>query len=146
MNRQMNRRRMHRGFTLMEVLLVLAILVILFSTAVGIYTGVQANADINAAKVQVGAINNAIDTYRATAREYPSTLEDLSVMPAHLSTSKWAGPYMEDIPNDPWGNQYQYAYPGTQNSHLDKPDIWSWGPDKQSGTEDDIGNWRTAEQ
>ena len=145
MTRRLDRCRERRGFTLMEVLLVLAILVILFSTAVGIYTGVQASSDVNAAKVQIGAIDSAVERYRATAREYPSAIEDLSTMPAHLTQNKWAGPHIQDIPDDPWGNPYVYAYPGTQNAHLDKPDIWSWGPDRQSGTEDDIGNWKMAE-
>ena len=145
MTRFENRCRPRRGFTLMEVLLVLAILVILFSTAVGVYTGIQASSDINAAKVQVGAIDQAAERYRATAREWPSTIEDLNVQPQHLTPNKWAGPHIQEIPVDPWGNQYQYQYPGQQNAHLDKPDIWSWGPDQQSGTEDDIGNWRMAE-
>jgi general secretion pathway protein G len=146
MTRRLERCRERRGFTLMEVLLVLAILVILFSTAVGIYTGVQASSEINAAKVQIGAIESAVDRYRASAREYPTAIEDLNQQPAHLSPNRWAGPHIEEIPNDPWGNPYQYAYPGTQNAQFDKPDIWSWGPDRQSGTEDDIGNWRMADE
>jgi general secretion pathway protein G len=48
---------------------------------------------------------------------------------------------MESIPPDPWGNEYQYAYPGEANPN--SYDIWSYGPDGSSGTDDDIGNWGT---
>jgi general secretion pathway protein G len=129
----------------MEVLLVLAILVILGSIAVGLFSNVQASANRKAAQAQVDSIDRASETYRALVGDYPSVMDDLTTQPANLSASKWSGPHIEDIPLDPWGNQYEYAYPGTNNAHLGKPDVWSWGPDRQSGTEDDIGNWPAAE-
>jgi hypothetical protein len=54
----------------------------------------------------------------------------------------WAGPYLdkEELPSDPWGNPYQYAYP-PENGTMDFPDIWSAGPDGEDGTEDDICSW-----
>jgi general secretion pathway protein G len=145
MSRFENRRRERRGFTLMEVLLVLAILVILFSTAVGVYTGIQASSYRNSAKVQVENIDQAAQRFQASVGQWPTVIDDLNVQPAGITPLKWAGPHIEEIPADPWGNPYQYVYPGQQNAHLDKPDIWSWGPDQQSGTEDDIGNWTMAE-
>ncbi len=133
------------GFTLMEVLLVLAILVVLGSLAVGVFSNVQASANRKAAQVQVEAIDQASERYRAVVGEYPTTVDDLNQMPSHLTATKWAGPHIEDIPLDPWGNSYEFSYPGQHNAHLDKPDVWSWGPDRQSGTEDDIGNWPAVE-
>ncbi len=58
------------------------------------------------------------------------------------TTSRWDGPYLKknEIPLDPWGNPYQYEYPSTHGNG-DNPDIWSFGPDGQDGTEDDITNW-----
>jgi general secretion pathway protein G len=56
--------------------------------------------------------------------------------------SKWKGPYLEEVPLDPWGNPYQYRFPGSKNINGARGyDVWSWGTD---GTEsaDDIGNWK----
>ena len=57
--------------------------------------------------------------------------------------SPWDGPYLETegVPLDPWNNSYQYEYPSTHGIS-DYPDIWSWGPDGEDGTEDDIVNWK----
>jgi general secretion pathway protein G len=143
MNRLADRRR--SGFTLMEVLLVLAILVILGSIAVGLFSNVQTTANRRSAQVQVEAIDRAAETYRALVGMYPSIIDDLHTQPAGISPTKWSGPHIEDIPMDPWGNPYEYVYPGTNNAHLGKPDVWSAGPDQQSGTEDDIGNWPMQE-
>ena len=58
------------------------------------------------------------------------------------AASKWDGSYLvkSEIPVDPWGNEYQYEYPST-HSRDDQPDIWSFGPDGEDGTEDDIFSW-----
>ena len=56
-------------------------------------------------------------------------------------------PYMDQQPKDAWGRAFNYRYPGQNHPQgVDKPDIWSWGPDRQSGTEDDIGNWKMADE
>ena len=74
---------------------------------------------------------------------YPNAIEDLSTMPGDVDQNKWAGPYLEEVPLDPWNNPYQYVNPGQRNN-VGKPDVWSYGPDGQNGTDDDIGNWPTA--
>src|SRR5688572_6198963 len=136
--------RDRRGFTLMEVLLVLAILVVLGATAVGVFSGIQRSSKIQTAQVQVDLIDNASDLYNATVGAYPNSLDDLYSMPQGVSPGKWAGPYLEEVPMDPWGNPYDFVNPGQQNS-IGKPDVWSYGPDGQSGTEDDVGNWPKIE-
>jgi general secretion pathway protein G len=143
MNRDQIRCGGRRGFTLMEVLLVLAILVILGSLAVGVFSGVQRSAMIKNAQIQVDAIDHASDLYSTTVGLYPNAIEDLSTMPGDVDQNKWAGPYLEEVPLDPWNNPYQYVNPGQRNN-VGKPDIWSYGPDGQNGTDDDIGNWPTA--
>ena len=76
--------------------------------------------------------------------DYPATdigLQGLREAPSDLDDpDKWEGPYLSKaIPNDPWGQPYQYEYPGGHDEGM--PDIWSMGPDMVDGTEDDVGNW-----
>ena len=128
------------GFTLIEVLLVLIILVIIGSLAVNVFTGTQDKASINAAKSNVSLVRGAIDRYRLDLNKYPAKLDDLWTKPSDAAVAdKWGGPYMEALKADPWGNPYQYTAQGKNNT--DKYDFWSNGPDGQSGSEDDIGNW-----
>jgi general secretion pathway protein G len=141
----MSRRRRRTGFTLIEVLLVLVILVILGSL-VGIQIrGAQKKGFVNAAKSQVGLFKSPLESYLLDVGQYPSTsagLEGLRTAPAEAQgqgTLKWGGPYMDKIPADPWGRQYNYASPGRHNSETF--DVWSLGPDGADGTDDDIGNW-----
>jgi general secretion pathway protein G len=135
-------RRDRAAFTLMEVLLVLVILVILGSLAVNVFSGVRKSANIQAAQVQVDALSKACQTYSIAMNTFPSTLDDLRVAPNLPNAASWAGPYIDRNMNevaDPWGNPYQYQYPGSRYGE-EKPDIWSWGPDGQNGTADDIYN------
>jgi len=128
------------AFTLMEVLLVLIILVVIFSIVTPKLLGTKDKADIDATKVQIGAMGSAFDLFRLHTNRYPSSLEDLWKEPGDTKLKdKWAGPYSEALQEDLWGNPFQYTAEGKKNSK--KYDFWSNGPDGQSGTEDDIGNW-----
>jgi len=136
--------RRRRGFTLIEVLMVLVILVIIMSLAVGSYTSAQKKAQINAAKAQIGLFETPLETYHLDMNAYPSSnqgLEALRSPPSDVQNSeKWGGPYLnKPIPLDPWGHSYQYVSPGKYNP--DSYDVWSVGPDGVDGTNDDIGNW-----
>ncbi len=133
-------RKAPAAFTLIEVLLVLVILVILGSLATNVFIGTQDRANINAAKAQIGLISEPMNRYRMDMNKFPSKLDDLWEEPSDSSLSeKYAGPYVEKLKQDPWGNEYQYLAEGKKNSG--KFDFWSSGPDGQSGTDDDIGNW-----
>ncbi|MGI8979174.1 MAG: type II secretion system major pseudopilin GspG [Pirellulaceae bacterium] len=134
-------RRRPRGFTLMEILLVLAILVVLGSLVTVGYVTVQRNAMMDAARTQIKMLDDAVDQYRLSVGKYPSGdqgLQSLRVQPPDAAANKWRGPYLEaDIPVDPWGNDYiyeevqdQYGEPSFQ--------ITSLGPDGTNGTADDI--------
>ncbi len=142
------RAKRRTGFTLIEVLLVIAILAVLAAFVMPQFMGVADQANIDAAKIQIsrsGPIAQALQMYRLGVQSYPTTdegLRALSQRPDSLDESqKWRGPYIED-PNtltDPWGkNEYQYRSPGEYN---DDYDLWSMGPDKDDGTEDDLTNW-----
>lgn len=136
-----SRQRSRVGFTLIEVLLVLIILVIIGSLAANVFTGTTEKASLQAAKANVDLVGSAIKYYHLHMNKYPAKISDLWEKPSDSAQAdKWGGPYLETaLKADPWSNEYQYAYPGKQNS--DKYDFWSNGPDGQNGTDDDIGNW-----
>ncbi|MDZ4820546.1 MAG: type II secretion system protein GspG [Planctomycetota bacterium] len=141
MIKRMNRTsRTRDGFTLMEVLLVLAILVILGGISVGLYSGVQKSANISAAKAQVDLFLDNCRLYQQAMGYPPGSLQDLRIAPSDADASKWAGPYIDRDPPymDPWGMEYVYV---PQGRIPDQPDIYSVGPDRQEGTQDDIGSW-----
>lgn len=134
-----------RGFTLVEMLVVLGILVVLVSLVAPRIIGSQKKADIKAAKTQIGMIKAALEHYALDTKRYPTTEQGLQALierPADLDESTpWEGPYLSgSLPKDPWGNDYMYEYPGT-HTNSDEPEIWSLGPDKEDNTEDDICSW-----
>jgi general secretion pathway protein G len=129
-------------------LVVLAILVLLMAFAVPRILGRQKQANINTARTQLGMFKGALDLYQFDMGTLPTTEEGLEALfqaptvSEEGATSKWAGPYTNapELPKDPWGNPYQYEYPPTRGSGP-APDIWSYGPDGQDNTEDDIVSW-----
>ena len=140
------RNQRQRGFTLMEILIVLAILAVIIGLVLPNFLGAQERANKDAAKVAVAGVEKAADIYAAHHDgEYPPSIDALLTSPA--GDQKWSGPYLQrgQVPRDPWGNVLQYQYPGThQGAGNDRPDIWSMGKDKQSNTADDITNWATT--
>ena len=135
-----------RAFTLMEILIVLAILGLLVGLSVTKLTGVFNGAQIKTAQMFVSESMKApLFTYKMQMGDFPSTeegLQALLVAPPNKA-DRWQGPYLEvqggKLPVDPWGEPYQYRYPGVHNKG--GYDLWSKGPDHTDGTEDDIGNW-----
>jgi general secretion pathway protein G len=143
------RRRTRRsGFTLTEMLIVLAILVMLVALVVPRFMGARKKADVNAAQSQIGLFRGALERYALDTRNFPSTEQGLQALLAppsddsETSLRGWEGPYVsaDAIPTDPWGNAYQYVYP-PERGRTDTPDIWSFGPDGEDNTEDDIRSW-----
>jgi general secretion pathway protein G len=137
-------RRPRRGFTLVEVLLVLVILVIIVSLAATNYISAQKRAYKKAAEAEIGLLSQPLDMYYLDLNCYPTSdqgLEALRTPPADAANSqKWQGPYLKNnVPLDPWENPYRYVAPGQRNP--DSYDLWSMGPDGADGTDDDIGNW-----
>jgi len=140
-------RQSHRAaFTLMEVLLVLAILGVIIGLVLPNLLGQQKKANIGATRLAIDNVEQALKLYALDHNgEFPPSSIGLEALIAQSgSDPKWAGPYVESgkIPTDAWGSPLQYAYPG-QNQVGDRPDLWSMGPDKASNTEDDITNWAT---
>jgi general secretion pathway protein G len=130
-----------RGFTLMEVLLVLIILVVIGSIVAPQIFGARDAANLNAAKTQTGFIQDAARRYWMDMSKYPTSIDEMVSKPSDAAQAeKWRGPYLDgSLKPDPWENEYQYVSPGKHNP--DGIDVWSYGPDGQDGTDDDIGNW-----
>jgi len=130
------------GFTLVELLLVLVILGTLAAIVYPKLAGRSEQARNTAAKTQIAAFSTALDAYEVDNGYFPKGkggLDDLITQPR--DSQSWKGPYLKDIPKDPWGNEYVYEYPGKQNAS--GYDLYSMGPDGREGGDDDITNWQT---
>jgi general secretion pathway protein G len=134
-----------RGFTLLEVLVVVAILGILAALVVPRIMDRPDEAKRVAAKADVGAIVQALKLYRLDNGFYPSTDQGLGALVQRPASnpvpSNWKqGGYLERLPKDPWGGDYQYLSPGVRG----EIDVFSFGADGARGGEGnaaDIGNW-----
>ena len=132
------------GFTLIEIMVVVVILGILAALVAPNVISRIDDAQINRAKQDIRAIESAMQLYRLDNFKYPTTdqgIEALVSQPADPTIRNWrAGGYLDKVPKDPWGMEYQYLYPG-QNSEFD---IFTLGADAQPGGDGingDIGNW-----
>lgn len=132
------------AFTLVEIMVVVIILGILAATIIPQFIGVKEDAQVGAAKSQIAELESALERFYIHMDRYPTTDEGLQVLvsaPAGAE-QKWRGPYIKQLRDDPWGNPYQYSFPGTH--HSTSFDIWSRGADGADGGEGknaDIGNW-----
>jgi general secretion pathway protein G len=167
----------NQGFTLVEMLVVLAILVLLVGMVAPRVLKSQKKADVNNAKAQIGMFRTCLDRYAIDMKDYPTTEQGLNALiqrpegdsgmsgagateplattdggmsgttaTTSAPSSGWDGPYVnqDSMPADPWGHAYQYEYPPSHGKG-EYPDIWSFGPDGQDGTEDDIVSWSNTD-
>jgi general secretion pathway protein G len=137
----MRNRRHASGFTLIELLLVMVILVVLAAVVVPKFAARGEQARLTAAKTDLTNLETAIDAYEIDNGGYPADLSALVTAPS--GAAAWRGPYVKSVPNDPWGQPYNYAAPGSH--HPTGFDLWSYGQDKQESP-DDVTNWDTATQ
>lgn len=137
MNRKSRSCRRRGGFTLMEILLVAAILVIIASMATLGFTAMQRRATSQMALNEIKNIESACKMFKIQHQRFPTKLEELVQPVQGMNRTQWGGPFMETKDfNDPWLQPYKYS----PNEGQDIVTIESAGPDRQSGTEDDISN------
>ena len=131
------RRERRRGFTLVELLLVVTIIGILAGAVLVNISGQSKRAKIQRAKSDIASVGSAISIYEMEVGDYPEELQDLVEDPG---LDGWGGPYLSKKSfADPWGNEYQYSYPASAGGL--EYDLYSVGPDGTDGGDDDIGNW-----
>ncbi len=127
------------AFTLVEMLLVLVILATLAAIVYPKLAGRSEQARTTAAATQISSFSTALDAFEVDNGYYPkgkAGLMDLVQQPR--DAQNWRGPYLKELPKDPWGNEYSYECPGRMNPT--SYDLISPGPDAKIGSDDDIAN------
>jgi len=129
-----------KGFTLLELLVVIVILSLLAALLVPKLTGRVDEAKIDTTKIQLKEIKRALEMYKVDNGTYPTTEQGLKALvkkPDSPPTPKKWRQYLEQIPKDGWGNEFIYIYPAENHPF----ELKSKGPDGEIGTEDDISVW-----
>jgi len=132
------------GFSLIEILFVIGLIALLLTLVVGNIGGIFGGQQEKVADIFVKqTVKLGVVPYKLDMGNYPTTEQGLQALikaPAGKE-GKWKGPYLEELPMDPWDNPYQYRFPGTKNINGAKGyDVWSLGADGVESA-DDIGNW-----
>ena len=145
MNGKTNSVRNSRGFSLLELLVVL----LLLGAFAGIFApkifGQAEKAKQKAAKLEIDQIGQALDLYKLEIGRYPTTQEGLAaLMTAPSGVANWNGPYLKrsTVPKDPWNNEYKFASPGDQNRPYDIISLGSDGKEGGDGDGKDITSWQ----
>jgi general secretion pathway protein G len=153
--REVNRRRIarsarQRGFTLIEIMVVVVIIGLLAAVIVPQVVDKVDQARVAKAKQDITSLETALTMYRLDNSKYPTTDQGLAALvtqPTDPNIRHWRpGGYIKRISKDPWGNDYQYVYPGT---HGGEYDLYSLGADNQpggEGTDADVGNWNAENE
>jgi general secretion pathway protein G len=143
-------RSAERGFTLIEIMVVVVIIGLLAAIIVPQVIDRVDEARVAKAKQDILGLETALTMYRLDNSKYPTTdqgLKALTVQPTDPSIHHWRpGGYIQRVSKDPWGADYQYVYPGT---HGKEYDLYSFGADGQPGGDGinaDIGNWSDDQQ
>lgn len=138
-------RRRTRGFTLIEIMVVVVIIALLSAFIIPKVMDQVERARVAKVKGDIQALETALTMFKLDTARYPTTEMGLIalVKKPDDSVHNWKeGGYLQKVSKDPWGNDYRYVYPGTKGGEYD---LYSMGPDGKEGTDesdkDNIGNW-----
>lgn len=134
--------RRPRGFTLLELLVVMVIIGLLAAYVAPRYFSQVGKSEVRAAQAQIAALTSALNTYRLDVGQFPSDEQGLAALTARPNgVTRWDGPYLQKgVPPDPWGRPYLYKSPGQHGEF----DLYSLGKDGQaggSGDAADVSSW-----
>jgi general secretion pathway protein G len=131
------------GFTLLEIMLVVMIIALLAAAAIYNMGDVFGMAGETKSKADINSLKTSLTMYRGLAGDYPTTEQGLKALVTRPESEprprSWRQ-FASELPVDGWQRDYFYEYPGRRNPN--GYDLYSAGPDKKPGTDDDIGNWR----
>lgn len=138
----MSSARPHRGFTLLELLVVMVIIGLLAAYVGPRYFAQIGKSEVKTARAQITALEKALEQYRIDVGSYPTTEQGLAALvtrPANVA--RWDGPYLsKGVPADPWGRSYVYKSPG-DHGEIDISSLGSDGRPGGEGIDADITNW-----
>jgi general secretion pathway protein G len=135
-------KRHSRGFTLLELLVVMVIIGLLVGYVAPMYFKQVGKSEVKVARAQIESFGKALDQYRLDTGHYPTTEQGLAALVSKpADDARWDGPYLKKgVPSDPWGQAYSYKRPGSHGEY----DIVSFGKDAApggTGEDADIGSW-----
>lgn len=125
-----------KGMSLFEVLIAIGIVAVVGGYVMKKVFENAEKADVKQAQVQINDLSANVKYYKRENKTYPSSDQGLGALVE--------SGIMEEVPTDPWGSEYNYESPGSHSGN--KFEIWSNGPDEESGTEDDIVSWKKDEE
>lgn len=129
------------GFTLLEMVIVLGIIAMIMGGAIFVMKNISDSGAITVVDGDFASIDNALQAYRNNAGNFPSGQQGLNALVEKPSSAprprRWIQ-IMDQVPKDPWGNEYVYKYPGSKNRS--RPELICYGKDGLEGTEDDMSS------
>jgi len=140
------RQQAQKGFTLIEIMIVIVIIGILATLVIPNVMGRPDEARVVSARHDVSTLVQALKLYKLDNGRYPTTEQGLNALVSKPAAEpvprNWKlGGYLDKLPQDPWGTPYQYSNPGTHNNEIDVYSLGADGKPGGTGNDEEIGNW-----